>query len=131
MYFIPIHGQGFRDPAPLVQHAVQVGILPRPECLSTGLPRGAVSRYDRGPRRRKDPPMKADLSGEEPGGIEPAPAHGWRIRLDITSSSFPLWDRNLNTGNVNWECADWRPAMQTIYHDAEHPSHLILPIIPR
>lgn len=56
---------------------------------------------------------------------------GHRIVLEVASSNFPRFDRNLNTGNVNWQSAEWRPAMQTIFHDAEHPSHVVLPIIPR
>jgi putative CocE/NonD family hydrolase len=54
-----------------------------------------------------------------------------RIRLEISSSNFPRFDRNLNTGSVQWQEAELRPALQTILHDAEHPSHIILPIIPR
>lgn len=54
---------------------------------------------------------------------------GHRLRLAITSSSFPLWDRNLNTGNDPATDTHMLVAHQTIYHDAEHPSHLVLPII--
>ena len=56
---------------------------------------------------------------------------GHRIRLDITSSNFPLWDRNLNTGNVAYSDTELRTASQTIYHDQRYASHLILPHIPR
>ena len=58
---------------------------------------------------------------------------GHRIRVDITSSSFPRFDRNTNTGNPLGQDAarDLRPAMQTILHDQEHPSHILLPIVPR
>uniref|UniRef100_UPI001573FA84 CocE/NonD family hydrolase n=1 Tax=Nocardia barduliensis TaxID=2736643 RepID=UPI001573FA84 len=51
---------------------------------------------------------------------------GHRIRVQITSSNFPRWDRNLNTGDP----ATLRTAQQTIFHDAARPSHIILPIIP-
>lgn len=53
---------------------------------------------------------------------------GHRIRLDITSSNFPLWDRNLNTGNSPATDTEMRVAHQTIYHDGEHPSQVTLPI---
>jgi putative CocE/NonD family hydrolase len=55
---------------------------------------------------------------------------GHRLRLQVTSSGFPLWDRNLNTGND--PATDTRPqvAEQAIYHDREHPSHVLLPVIP-
>ncbi len=56
---------------------------------------------------------------------------GHRIRLDIASASFPRWDRNLNTGEPFGMSAEIRPARQTILHDAAHPSHVVLPIIPR
>jgi len=56
---------------------------------------------------------------------------GHCIRLDIASASFPRWDRNLNTGAPFGMSAEMRPAHQTILHDAAHPSHVVLPIIPR
>ncbi|MHB9132553.1 MAG: CocE/NonD family hydrolase [Armatimonadota bacterium] len=54
---------------------------------------------------------------------------GHRLRVDITSSNFPLWDRNLNTGNDPATDTEMAVAQQTIYHDAEHPSHIVLPVI--
>jgi hypothetical protein len=55
---------------------------------------------------------------------------GHRIRLDIASASFPRWDRNLNTGEDIPTGVHMRPARQTILHDAAHPSHISLPVIP-
>ena len=56
---------------------------------------------------------------------------GEAIRLDITSSLFPDADRNLNTfGRVGYE-SQGITAHQKIWHDAEHPSRLILPVIPK
>ena len=55
---------------------------------------------------------------------------GHRIRLDITSSNFPLWDRNLNSGGDPFSGTEIKKAEQTIHHDREYPSHLILPVIP-
>ena len=55
---------------------------------------------------------------------------GHRIRLEISSSNFPRFDRNLNTGHVPGLDAEMQCARQTIYHSAEFPSHLTLPIIP-
>lgn len=54
---------------------------------------------------------------------------GHRIRLDITSSSFPRWDRNPNTGHDFGADSELVVAKQTILHDAEHPSYVLLPII--
>lgn len=56
---------------------------------------------------------------------------GHRIRLDITSSNFPRWDRNLNTGAEYGTDSIPQIAHQTILHDADHPSCVVLPIIPR
>ena len=56
---------------------------------------------------------------------------GHRIRLEVSSSNFPRFDRNPNTGLPVGEDADFLTATQTILHDADHPSHVILPIIPR
>jgi N-acetylated-alpha-linked acidic dipeptidase len=56
---------------------------------------------------------------------------GHRIRLEISSSNFPRFDRNPNTGGVFGEDREVRLARQTILHDAAHPSRLILPIVPR
>lgn len=56
---------------------------------------------------------------------------GHRIRLDIASSNFPRFDRNLNTGEDQATGTRWQKAEETIFHDARYPSHVILPIIPR
>lgn len=55
---------------------------------------------------------------------------GHRIRLDISSSNFPRFDPNPNTGEPLNAHARTMVARNTIFHDAAHPSHLILPIIP-
>jgi hypothetical protein len=54
---------------------------------------------------------------------------GHRIRLEISSSAFPKYDRNHNTGNGLGTDTEFRTAEQTIYHDAAHPSHVLLPIV--
>ncbi|MFH1719897.1 MAG: CocE/NonD family hydrolase [Planctomycetota bacterium] len=55
---------------------------------------------------------------------------GHRIRVEISSSNFPRFDRNLNTGEPLDTGTSFIKATQTIYHDKEHPSHIILPVIP-
>jgi putative CocE/NonD family hydrolase len=55
---------------------------------------------------------------------------GHRIRLEVTSSNFPLWDRNLNTGEDPNRSSAIQVAHQRILHDPAHPSRLILPVIP-
>jgi hypothetical protein len=56
---------------------------------------------------------------------------GHRIRLEVSSSNFPRFDRNLNTGKTAAESSEFVKATNTILHDPEHPSALILPIVPR
>lgn len=55
---------------------------------------------------------------------------GHKIRVEISSSNFPRFDRNPNTGHPFGGDAEIATATQTVYHDAEHPSHVILPVIP-
>ena len=56
---------------------------------------------------------------------------GHRIRLEVSSSNFPRFDRNLNTGADGANDTDMRIARQTIFHNGQYPSHLTLPLIPR
>ena len=54
---------------------------------------------------------------------------GHRIRVDISSSDFPNYDRNHNTGGNDWQDVQLRIARQRVFHDANHASHLLLPIV--
>jgi putative CocE/NonD family hydrolase len=58
-------------------------------------------------------------------------APGHRIRLQVSSSDFPLWDRNLNVyaDIAELGVSDAQTATQSVLHDSEHPSHLRLPVI--
>ncbi len=56
---------------------------------------------------------------------------GHRIRLDVSSSDFPNFDRNHNTGGDDYAETTLKAARQTVFHDAARPSHVILPIVPR
>lgn len=58
-------------------------------------------------------------------------AKGHRIRLDISSSNFPRFDVNPNTGEPLNGNTKTNVAANTIYQDAQHPSHITLPVIPR
>lgn len=54
---------------------------------------------------------------------------GHKIRLEVSSSNFPRFDRNLNTGKDAATDATMVKATNTIYHDQQHPSALILPVV--
>jgi len=56
---------------------------------------------------------------------------GHRIRLYVSSSNFPRFNRNLNTGEPAAGSTRLVKASQRIYHDAQHPSALVVPVIPR
>src|SRR5262249_17840992 len=55
---------------------------------------------------------------------------GGRLRVEVASAAFPLFSRNLNTGGHNEKETEFVSARQTIYHDREHPSHILLPALP-
>ena len=56
---------------------------------------------------------------------------GHLIRVEISSSNFPRFDRNPNTGREPREEQELMPALQTIFHSNLYPSHITLPVIPR
>jgi putative CocE/NonD family hydrolase len=55
---------------------------------------------------------------------------GHRIRIEISSSTVPRFDRNRNTGEDQATGTRWQAARQTIFHDQRYPSHIMLPVIP-
>ena len=89
--------------------------------------------------RYRDSKEKAELM--QPGRvyrfvIRPYPisnrfARGHRVRLDISSSNFPRFDVNPNTGEPLGRNRRTLVSQNTIYHDPEHPSRIILPVIPQ
>jgi hypothetical protein len=57
-------------------------------------------------------------------------APGHRIRLQVSSSNFPRFDRNLNTGGNNYDETTWIAAKNTVHHATGHASYVMLPVIP-
>src|SRR6185436_7640240 len=55
---------------------------------------------------------------------------GHRIRLEVSSSNFPRFDRNLNTGGNNYDETRWLSADNQIHHSGAKASYILLPIIP-
>ena len=74
----------------------------------------------------------------QPGEINPITIDLWaisnvfrkihKIRLDISSSNFPMYDRNPNTGEPLGRHTHMITTVNTIYHDPEHRSFLLLPV---
>jgi putative CocE/NonD family hydrolase len=56
-------------------------------------------------------------------------AAGHRIRLEVSSSNFPRWERNLNTGGNNYDETGWQTATNRVYHSKTHLSYVVLPVI--
>jgi uncharacterized protein len=65
------------------------------------------------------------------GGVSNVFKAGHCLRVEVSSSNFPKWDRNLNTGNLLGQDGNIKLAAQTIYHQKQYPSHIVLPVIPR
>jgi len=63
------------------------------------------------------------------GNVSQVFRKGHQIRIDISSSNFPTYDRNMNTGNPIGEDVKGISAMQTIYHQKDHISYIDLPVI--
>jgi len=88
--------------------------------------------------RYRDGLEKAELA--EPGKVYPLTIDagvtsnvflaGHAIRVEISSSNFPRFDRNPNTGRAFADETTLKKAQQTIYHSRQYPSHLLLPVIP-
>ena len=55
---------------------------------------------------------------------------GHRIRVEVSSSNFPRFDRNPNTGGKVADAVKMNKANQTVYHDSRHPSALVLTVMP-
>lgn len=56
---------------------------------------------------------------------------GHRIRLEVSSSNFPKFDRNLNSFHLNAEESKISKARQAVYHEKGYPSAVLLPVIPK
>lgn len=110
-----------------------------------------VKLVDVGPEGRADRVAEGMIraryrdSDAEPSLLEPGRVHEYRIdlgpvgarfraghciRVEVASASFPQFDRNMNTGGPFGVETSGVPARQQLFHDAERPSHLILPIVP-
>ena len=56
---------------------------------------------------------------------------GHRIRIEVSSSNFPRFDRNLNTGGRNWDEATGVVAHNVVHHSKKYPSAVTLTVVPR
>ena len=54
---------------------------------------------------------------------------GHRLRIEVSSSNFPRFARNLNTGGNNWEDSEGVVAHNVVHHSTEHPSQIRLPVV--
>lgn len=103
-------------------------------------PDGSVFNLTEGVLRAKYRNSQTAAEALVPGRVYPLTIDLWatsnvfraghRIRLEVSSSNFPRFDRNLNTGESGATSAKWVKATNTILHDAGHPSALVLPVVP-
>jgi uncharacterized protein len=56
---------------------------------------------------------------------------GHSIRVEVASTAFPKYDRNPNTGEPLGTSTRLEMAQQKVYHDPQHASYILLPIVPR
>lgn len=68
-------------------------------------------------------PLKIDI-----GGTAIRFHKGHRLRVHVTSSAFPAFDRNLNTALPFGRSSQMRRALQSVHHSSDHPSHIVLPV---
>ncbi len=105
-----------------------------PDGMAVNLTYGVLRCHDRDGYATKAPPLRPGQAYELTVPLNPTGVlfgKGHRIRLDVSSSDFPNFDRNHNTGRDFWSDAELRTASQTVFHDAGRPSRLVLPVIPR
>jgi predicted acyl esterase len=58
-------------------------------------------------------------------------AAGHRVRIEVSSSDFPRFDRNLNTGGNNYDEATGVVAHNEVHHSAEYPSSVTLSVVSK
>lgn len=58
-------------------------------------------------------------------------APGHRLRIEVSSSNFPRFDRNLNTGGRNYDEARGVVAHNAVHHSKAYPSHVTVTVVPR
>jgi putative CocE/NonD family hydrolase len=58
-------------------------------------------------------------------------AKGHRLRIEVSSSNFPRFDRNMNTGGNNYDETKGVVARNSVHHAKEHPSHIVVTVVPR
>lgn len=87
------------------------------------------ARYRDGSGTKLLTPGKVERYAIQLGTLAHAFLPGHRIRVEISSSAYPLFNPNQNTGNPIATDTQWRTARQAIFHDVAHPSALILSVV--
>ena len=105
-------------------------VVVRPEQQGQGVAKRMLASVLARLRERGGP---AGARGVHRFGVELWPVHhaflpGHRVRVSITSSDFPWFARSLNRFGPLKDQAEPRVATNTVHHDAEHPSRIVLPI---
>jgi predicted acyl esterase len=56
---------------------------------------------------------------------------GHRLRIEVSSSNFPRFDRNLNTGGNNYDEVAFKVARNSVHHSRRYPSRVTVTLVPR
>ncbi len=108
-------------------------VYPDGRAVRLGAMEGTLrARYRKGfDKERLLTPGKVERYSIDLGEVGHRFLPGHRIRLDLTSSAYPLIAPNQNTGNPVATDTEWKIARQTIHHDRERPSALVLSVVDR
>jgi len=87
------------------------------------------ARYRNGPKQELLTPGQVNEYELLVGNVCQEVCRGFRLRIEIMSSLFPIADRNPNTADPVGFAHDFVLAHQQILHDAKHPSHVLLPVL--
>ncbi|MFD1039386.1 CocE/NonD family hydrolase [Virgibacillus byunsanensis] len=108
---------------------VDVDVLPDGTAynLTEGIVRASFANKENEQENLKDKVVKYEIDLWATSNVF-LPGH--KIRIEIASSNYPWYDVNPNTGKTTLDTTVMVKATQTILHDSEHPSHVVLPVIP-
>ena len=113
---------------PASSGASSIGMARKGSLSPRGPPRAWISSSCCGWPTSTPRPTATPLPPTYPIRIQFAPGH--RLRVDISSSNFPRFDVNPNTGEPVGRHTHTVPALNVVYMDQQRPSHIVLPVIP-
>ncbi|MFZ5654912.1 MAG: CocE/NonD family hydrolase [Pseudomonadota bacterium] len=105
----------------------QLDLAGRTVNLCDGVVRASCQSRLSGSEYQPGEPRCWEISLWSTAAVIPA---GYRLRVIVTSSDFPRYDRNPNTGENPASATRGEPALQLVFHSAAYPSRIELPVVP-